>query len=140
MSSGAVVFALPPKQTAVRYGALSWELARLFLVDGMPKNAETWVIAQAVRYIKRCHPDVRMLVSYADPSAGHQGVIYKAANWKPDGCTDEGRKTPRFDYVVRGSDLLGETTHRFSRAAHKPEGVGADRLPRVSKLRFIYPL
>lgn len=132
MARGCAVYALPPKQTAVRYGGVTWELARLFIDDEVPANAETFLIAATVKAIKKNNPDVKMLVSYADPSVGHAGTIYKAANWKPDGRTDQERKTPRFDYSANGI--------RYSRRAHVPNGAEVRRIPRVSKFRFILEL
>lgn len=131
---GAAVFALPPRETSKRYGGTTWELARLWVDDSVPQNGETYLIGQAVRYIRRNHPDVKVLVSYADPSVGHLGTIYKAASWTADGRTDQERKTPRFDYA----DAL--TGKRYSRRGHVPDGVEIKRIPRVSKSRFIYRL
>lgn len=129
---GLCVFALPPRETSVRYGGETWELARLWIKDEVPRNAETWLIAQAIKHIKRIHTEVKMLVSYADPSAGHSGTIYRAGNWTQDGRTDEGRKTPRIDYICWG--------RKYSRRAHVPEGAPMQRVPRVSKYRFTYRL
>lgn len=131
---GTIVFALPPRETSKRYGGETWELARLWLADSVPKNAETWLIAKAVKYIKTNFPRVKTLVSYADPSVGHSGTIYKAANWSYDGKTDQERKTPRFDYAD------ADTGKRYSRRGHVPDGVAVVRIPRVSKHRFIYRL
>jgi len=117
-----------------RYGGMTWELARLWVADNVPANAETWLIAKAVAYIKRMHCDVRWLISYADPSAGHSGTIYKAANWKADGRTDDERKTPRFDY----RDAV--TGKHYSRRGHVPEGWSVIRVPRISKYRFFYEM
>ena len=129
---GMVVWAYPPRETMKRYGGMTWELARLWIDDGVPKNAETWLIGQAVRHIRKEHPQVKVLVSYADPSANHSGVIYRAANWTEDGMTDQERKTPRFDYLVDGV--------RYSRKSHVPNGANWERVPRVSKHRFVYRL
>lgn len=131
---GVIVFALPPRETDIRYNCKTWELARLWLLDAVPKNAETYFIGQAVKYIRANHQEVGMLVSYADPSVGHQGTIYKAANWKADGRTDEGRKTPRFDYAD------AKTGKRYSRKGHVPTGTEIVRVPRVSKWRFTYDM
>ena len=131
---GGIVFALPPRETAKRYGGVTWELARLWIEDKVPGNAESWLIAQAVRHIRKHRPEVQTLVSYADPSVGHRGTIYKAANWKPDGCTDDDRKTPRFDYAD------ASTGKKYSRRGHVPEGVTIKRVPRVSKHRFVLKL
>lgn len=129
---GIIIFAMPPRQTCVRYGGLTWELARLFLLNDAPPNTESRAIAAAVAYIRRHYRDVRYLVSYADPSAGHKGTVYKAAGWLADGRTDDERKTPRFDYEANGK--------RYSRRAHVPFGASIKRVPRVSKFRFYLPL
>ena len=130
---GAIVFALPPRETAKRYQVkVAWELARLYIMDSEPFNSETWFMGKAVKWVRNMFPAVDLLVSYADPSAGHAGIIYKAANWVSDGKTDQERKTPRFDYAV------GERV--YSRRKHVPEGAIIRRIPRVSKFRFIYRL
>lgn len=78
---GCIVFALPSRETMKRYKVfLAWELARLFILDTEPFNSETWFMARAIRYVKGNFPQVGALVSYADPSVGHSGLIYKAAN------------------------------------------------------------
>ena len=127
---GAVVYAMPPAETAKRYGGPTWELARLYLLDDIPRNAESWLIAQSVSCIKRHFKSVQFLVSYADPSAGHVGTIYKAANWTRDGSTDDERKSPRCDYI---DTVSGK---KYGRAGNVPSSAVVERRPRVSKLRF----
>mgnify|MGYP001571591365 CR=1 FL=1 len=131
---GVIVFALPPRETSKRYGGETWELARLWVADSIPQNAETYFIARAVKYIRKNNRAVKWLVSYADPSVGHAGTIYKASNWLADGRTDQERKTPRFDYADAA------TGKRYSRRGHVPEGVEIKRIPRISKHRFIFKL
>jgi hypothetical protein len=131
---GCIVYAAPPRESDKRYGGKTWELARLYLLDEVPKNAETWLIGRSVRYIRQNHPDVEVLVSYADPSVGHSGTIYKAANWRADGRTDEGRKTPRCDYQD------ARTGKKYGRRGNVPPGADLVRVPRVSKFRFVLDL
>jgi len=131
---GVVVFALPPIETSKRYGKFTWELARLWVCDSMPVNTESYFIARAIRYIRKQHKNVGMLVSYADPSAQHTGVIYKASNWRSDGKTDQDRKTPRFDYACANTGKV------YSRRKHVPENTLIVRIPRISKYRFTYDL
>lgn len=128
---GVIVFALPPREMAKRYEVtVCWELARLYVMDTEPFNSETWFMSRAIKFIRSNHPTVEALVSYADPSAGHSGTIYRAANWQQDGRTDQERKTPRFDYGV------GVKT--YSRRSQVPEGAEVTRIPRVSKFRYVY--
>ena len=131
---GTIVYAMPPSETSIRYGGPTWEMARLWIADFVPPNGESWLIAQSVKYIRSNHPAVVALVTYADPSAGHLGTIYKAANWTEDGRTDEGRNTPRFDL----QDVA--TGKRYGRQSHVPANTKTRRLPRVSKRRFVYRL
>ena len=132
--SGCILYSAPPMQSDKRYKGKTWELARLYLLDHIPCNAETWLIGQSIRYIKKHHADVQHLVSYADPSAGHAGTIYKAANWRQDGRTDDDRKTPRCDYVD------ANTGKKYGRAGNVPNTANVVRVPRVSKYRFHYSI
>jgi hypothetical protein len=141
---GVIVFALPPREIFTRYGVSeAWELARLFIEDSTPKNTETWFVARAIRWIRNNRPAVQLLISYADPSANHTGIIYRAGNWIVDGRTDQERKTPRFDYqsteFTVDAPLLSDeaSAKRFSRKGHV-NGATVTRVARVSKFRFVY--
>lgn len=131
---GCIVYALPPRETMKRYGGMTWELARLWVHDSVPRNVETWIIGKSIRWIKKNHPEVVCLVSYADPAFGHGGTIYKASNWKADGRTDGERKSPRIDYK---DAVTGQT---YSRRSHVPATATIERVPRSSKWRFVMPL
>ena len=131
---GCIVYSAPPREADKRYGGKVWELARVYLLDEIPRNAETWLIGQSVRHIKRHHKDVQHLLSYADPSAGHSGTIYKAANWRLDGRTDDDRKTPRCDYYD------GRTGKKYGRRGNMPPDAVVVRRPRISKWRFTLAL
>lgn len=127
---GCVIYAEPPREVSTRYGGYTWELARLYILDEIPSNAETWLIGQSVRWIKKHHPSVSHLISYADPSQGHHGTIYKAANWKEDGMTDENRTTARSDYYDQRTGV------KYGRKGNMPKNAVIERLPRQSKHRF----
>ncbi len=136
---GCCVFALPPPEIAARFDVrTAWELARLFILDETPKNTETWFISRCIRDVREKHPEVELLVSYADPSAGHSGVIYRAGNWIDDGNTDQERRSPRFDYTSKYETLFGTFQKKYSRSSHVPENISVERLPRISKHRFVY--
>jgi hypothetical protein len=131
---GCVTYSAPPRQADIRYSGKVWELSRLYLVDEIPKNAETWLIGKSVKWIRRHNPEVEVLLSYADPSAGHAGTIYKAANWTSDGKTDSERKSPRCDYVD------SRTGKKYGRRGNVPKDAIMKRVPRVSKHRFFLDL
>ena len=58
------------------------ELSRWLLTPEAGKNAGSWMMARAVRWIRAHFPRVRVLVSYSDPGHGHTGALYRACNWK----------------------------------------------------------
>ena len=68
-------------------------LTRLWLADELPRNSESMVLATVQRELRR-HTSVRFLLSYADPSQGHVGTIYQAANWLYTGLSEP---TPLYD-------------------------------------------
>ena len=73
------------------------ELNRLWVADDMPRNTESWFISRALNMMPPY-----IVLSYADTAAGHQGFVYRAANFHYAGWTDMDRKTPRFDYITPG--------------------------------------
>ena len=93
------------------------ELNRLWVHDDMPRNSETWFLSRALGLMP-----ARIVLSYADTSAGHAGYVYRAANFHYAGWTDMERKTPRFDYVVPGKHTRDAFRNGFSeRVRRKPK-------------------
>ena len=82
--AGAAVFTAGPRLAfRVLSGASPQQvavLARLWLSDDLPKNAESRIIAILIRLLRR-EQRWKLLLSYADPGAGHEGVIYRASGW-----------------------------------------------------------
>lgn len=57
------------------------EFDRMWLSDDMPKFSETIVLSLFHHYLRAAHPEVKVLISYADTSVGNTGTIYRAANY-----------------------------------------------------------
>ena len=56
------------------------ELHRLVLLDEVPKNAESFFIVRALKELKKQRPYYKAIVSFADPTQNHLGIIYQATN------------------------------------------------------------
>lgn len=56
------------------------ELHRLHVLDGTPKNTESWFIVRALRALKEYKPKYNAVITFADSTVGHSGIIYKATN------------------------------------------------------------
>ncbi len=74
------------------------ELGRFVLADDVPGNGETWFLARAFEVLKAELPEVRAVLSFADPmqrvavdgrvvTPGHVGCIYQAHNGRHVGRT-----------------------------------------------------
>lgn len=54
----------------------------MWLSDTMPKFSETITLSLFHHYMRLAHPEVKVLISYADTTAGNNGTIYRAANYE----------------------------------------------------------
>ncbi len=99
---GAVIFGVPASRH-LQMGACPTapdsviELNRLWVCDSMPRNTETWFVARALAMLPP-----RIVVSYADTTHSHMGIIYRAANFNYAGWTDMERAKARLDYLSPG--------------------------------------
>lgn len=53
-----------------------YELTRLWIKDGTPKNTESYLIGNTIRLL-----DKEIIVSFADTEQGHLGTVYQATNF-----------------------------------------------------------
>ena len=84
--SGAlqVGFGIHPKNKGQYKSNEVREFDRMWLSDDMPKFSETITISLLHHYLRKVHPEIKHLISYADNSddVGNVGTIYKAANYR----------------------------------------------------------
>jgi hypothetical protein len=74
---GVMVFCNP----ASRHLPRQWlELAR-WCIESKTGNAGSRQWGRAVRWLRSVAPDVSTVVSYSDPSVGHDGALYRACGW-----------------------------------------------------------
>lgn len=114
-------------------------LARLWLSDDLPPNSESRVLGVVIRDLRRT-TTWKLLLSYADPAAGHVGTIYQATGWTYLGQTAD-------DTAIRLPD--GRLHHKRSiytkygsnRIAHlRATGVPASPEVVSGKHRYVYVL
>jgi len=61
-----------------------YELNRLVVVDGLPKNTLSWFVSRVLRDLR---DESLVIVSYADSGMHHNGYIYQATNFLYTGQT-----------------------------------------------------
>jgi hypothetical protein len=66
------------------------ELRRLCCIDETPKNTESYFIGRCLKWLRK-NTDIEVIISYADMTYNHEGIIYKATNFKHVGFTPGGR-------------------------------------------------
>ena len=57
------------------------ELKRLWIEDGYGSNIESYCIAKTLKMLREDSSDTKVVISYADPTEKHKGIIYRASNW-----------------------------------------------------------
>jgi hypothetical protein len=94
------------------------ELQRLVLLDEVPKNGESKFIGWCLRWIKK-NTHIKAVISFADPTHGHSGIVYRASNWiytgrqKParDRIYIDGREMhPKQFYNIYGTSSISKLT------------------------------
>lgn len=119
------------------------ELRRLCCVDDTPKNAESFFIGKALRWLKK-YTDIETVVSYADETQGHKGTIYQAANFKHVGFVPPQRiitdgVNQWHDKVIRTKNR-GEIKPFAKEIIRKLESGEAEYITTKRKNIYLYPL
>jgi len=94
------------------------------------------MMALALKWLSAQSEGLRLVVSFADPAAGHHGGIYQATNW-----IYTGQSAPNFEWRLNGKRLnkRAYTGHNFG----SPKMVvpkGAERITLPGKHRYLMPL
>lgn len=76
------------------------ELARMVSLEPKPKNLESYCIAKAFKWLKQNMPNIKIIISYADNTAGHHGYCYQAS-----GFTYYGQSRPTKEHYLDGKRI-----------------------------------
>lgn len=114
------------------------ELSRLVIHPSYhKKNFATWFIAKCIRKIKQLKK-YKLLISFADQTYNHEGVVYQAGNWTLDGMV-----RADYWYVQKRSILHKKTVWNRAKKAGLTESeyAKANNLQKVlgyQKYRYLY--
>lgn len=144
---GAVVFGRGARDYGGTYGLDLTECAELVRVAlRSHRSAVTKIVAKSMRLLKASNPELRLLISFADPHQDHVGVIYQAGNWIYSGTSIESD-----EWIINGRRTHGrQVSHIIKRLppsdASRLERLrshvdpDAQRVKGSSKHRYLYPL
>ena len=112
-------------------------LSRLWIDDRCGRNSESRVLGIVLRSLRQWRASIKAVVAYSDPSAGHTGMIYRAAGFAYLG-TSEGTPLYRLpDGSVHHSRTLGHSFGTHSLAHFKANGLEVQTVPQEPKLIYV---
>jgi len=108
----------------IQYDKKYIEFSRMFIINDLGKNTESWFISKCIKALKIKYPTYQGLVTWADTKQGHTGIIYLASNFIFDGYSRQVKK-----FTGKNKKVI------FQRTASKNDiFIGLD----IPKKRFIY--
>lgn len=63
------------------------EIGRMCMTDEMPRNSESQMLSQLVKWMKVNLPEIKVLFTWADGMLGKVGYVYQASNFIYAGCS-----------------------------------------------------
>jgi len=107
------------------------ELVRVALKEH--ENPITKILSFSLSLLKRNFPNIKLVISFADPNQKHLGKIYQAGNWIYTGQTDS---SP--EWFFRGRWMH---TRQIGSLGYSTKDWNSDRKRmRLGKFRYLYPL
>ena len=136
---GAVIYARGNSPTlGSSYGLKQTEVCELVRVAlTNHQSPVSKIVSRSIKQLSKANPDLRMIISFADPAEGHNGAIYQAMNW-----TYTGKSSPSWQWLHNGEwkHKREITSGAFGKGgAIKDYKVLPKRLP-LGKHRYLYPL
>jgi len=111
------------------------ELHRLHILDCTPKNAESWFISRCIKLLKKDNPKIKAIISFADSTQGHEGIVYKATHFYYCGKTGKATFYLDQDGRLRHPHQCGQNITKEMAIAK-----GWKPVTRFSKNRYLYIL
>ena len=120
------------------------ELARVALTSHAA--TVTRIVSISLKMLRRQSPDLRLIVSYADPREGHIGAIYQAGNWIFCGLSSGDNKMNHPYMAPNGKIIHWRTMSGIMQRYGKPhthetaQAMGYAIMEFIPKYKYLYPL
>ena len=134
---GVIIYGVPASSTLLK-GICGpdeannvYELTRLWVDDSVAKNGESYLIGNTIKLLER-----EIVVSYADSTQNHVGIVYQATNWLYTGLSSKFR-----DPKIRGLENQHHATYANGLTNAQVIEKFGDRVywvERARKHRYIY--
>jgi hypothetical protein len=105
------------------------------------KNVASNFMGKVIKLAREDHPNIKKMVSFADPRFGHVGIIYKATNWKKVGLTSRSY----YYEDANGREINKKTLYEFAKTRNLTErkcaeALGYKKVHTPPKIKFVYDL
>lgn len=112
-------------------------LSRLWIDDRCGRNSESRVLGIICRSLRQWRPDIKGMVAYSDPTAGHNGTIYRASGFAYLGKSTVMPLYRLADGSIHHSRTLGHHFGTHSMAHLKAQGVEISTVPQAPKHLYV---
>lgn len=58
-----------------------FEIGRMCMLEEMPRNSESQMLSQLIKWLKKNKPELKVLFTWADGMVGKAGYVYQASNF-----------------------------------------------------------
>ncbi len=132
---GVVIFGVGATSDLVKQYGLQMqqgcELVRVALTKH--KTQVSRIVSIALKFVKSQFPNLRLVVSFADPLHGHHGGIYQAGGWIFNGTSQASD-----EYIYKGKRWQGRSFRHLHKGMEKHPDVQV--VKGSSKYRYLMPL
>ena len=117
----------------------TFEFLRMCVLDKC-KCPRTLFISKSISILKNTHPQIKCLVSFADQTEGHFGIVYQAASWLYCGKTKN-----KYHYIKNNKRVNKRVVWDNAKKYNMKEKDYAikykyTKIPELPKFRYIFPL
>ena len=141
---GVVIFSRGASSNLLKpYGLTTTEgceLTRIAL--NVHKTPVSRIMSIAIKFLKKNSPNLKLIISFADPSEGHHGGVYQATNW-----IYSGRSASSFKYLDKNGEewhsrQVSEKGFNIQQGAIRktPKPSECKKIPCAGKHRYLMPL
>lgn len=108
------------------------DIRRMALLDEAPFNSESWFLSQIIKWCAS-NTDYNYVLSYSDKTVGHNGIIYKAANFRNIGETTPTKYVEWNDKIYHPRSLSIERAYSYQlrEAVKNGEAIIHTGLPKI---------
>lgn len=96
-------------------------------------NLGSFLMSKFIKKVKKDYPQVKAIVSFADPAHGHHGGLYQASNWKLVGKTS----SSYYYEAPDGGTIKKKAFYNFLKKHTKPQGMSEAQIAREMGLQKV---